>query len=106
MCTKEFVTLGEDVVWPVAVDARQLRRRLQDDIDGVDDAGDVAEYRQRQRDEELRAAPAVPEEDAERREHGGEDDLQARRAAAGVAHPAPAVAPRLTDKLGAPGSMS
>jgi hypothetical protein len=45
---------GEDVVGPVAVDAGRLRRRLEDDVDGVDDAGDVAEQRQQQGDEELR----------------------------------------------------
>jgi hypothetical protein len=33
------------------------------------------------------AAAAVAEEDAERREHDGEDDLEARRATAGIAHP-------------------
>lgn len=36
------------------------------------------------------AAEAVAEEDAERREHDGEDGLEAGRAAAGVAHPGPA----------------
>ena len=45
---------GEDVVGPVAVDAGRLRRRLEDDVDGVDDPGDVAEERQQQGDEELR----------------------------------------------------
>ena len=45
---------GEHVVRALPVDARRLRRRPEDDVEGVDDAGDVAQYRQREGDEELR----------------------------------------------------
>lgn len=45
---------GEDIVRPLPVDARRLRQRPEDDPDGVDDAGDVAQDRQQQGDEELR----------------------------------------------------
>lgn len=45
---------GEHVVRPLPVDARRLRRRPEDDVEGVDDAGDVAQYRQHKGDEELR----------------------------------------------------
>lgn len=57
MFTKLVVVLvlsGEDVVRPIAVDAGRLRRRLEDDPDGVGDARHVAQRRQQQRDEELR----------------------------------------------------
>lgn len=106
---------GEHVVGPLPVDARRLGRRPEDDVEGVRDAGDVAQQRQEEGDEEFRlhtyaerwlirnercrrraprrvearnayAAAAVAEEDAQRREDRGEDDLEARRAAAG-AHP-------------------
>lgn len=47
---------------------------LEDDVESVDDAGDVAENGQADVDQEVGAAPAL-EEDTERREDDGEDDL-------------------------------
>ena len=44
---------GEYVVGPLPVDARRLRRRPEDDVEGVHDAGDVAQHRQKEGDEEL-----------------------------------------------------
>lgn len=44
---------GEHVVGPLPVDARRLRRRPEDDVEGVHDAGDVAQHRQKEGDEEL-----------------------------------------------------
>lgn len=41
------------VVGPLPVDARRLRRRPEDDVEGVHDAGDVAQRRQEEGDEEL-----------------------------------------------------
>lgn len=52
---------GEEVVRPLPVDPRRLRRRLEDDDpDGVDDAGDVEQRRQRRRDDELRLHARKP----------------------------------------------
>jgi hypothetical protein len=45
---------GEHVVRPLPIDARRLRRRPEDDVEGVHDAGGVAQYRQHEGDEELR----------------------------------------------------
>lgn len=53
-CTGSVRSSGEHVVRPLPVDARRLRRRPEDDVEGVHDAGDIAQYRQHEGDEELR----------------------------------------------------
>ena len=52
-------------------------RLCDEDEDGVDDAGDVAQHREQQADPELHA-DAVAEEDADRRQQDGQQDLHER----------------------------